>query len=126
MTVSKGGESNMKGSYSFSSKEEAVQKAKSLLKFFSNKGWTYRVWFNMGWHIDFQHKEAGPAVQVNWDNINGEFWCLICNSWSLFNSGPSCRSKKDPVRMVKRAIKIAEKELQIILDMFEQSRKAVA
>jgi hypothetical protein len=66
-----------KGTYAFASKEEAVKKATSLLKLFSNKSWTYRVWENIGWHISFYNKKAGRvAVNVHWDNVSGRFHCL--------------------------------------------------
>jgi hypothetical protein len=114
-----------KGTYAFPSREVAVKKAVSLLKLFSNKGWTYRVWENMGWHIVFYNKKAGrAAVQVHWDNREGQFSCLVCNCWAMFN-GTTYRSKKDPVQLVKRSIKYAEKNLLEIQDIFDQSRKAV-
>jgi hypothetical protein len=79
----------------------------------------------MGWHVAFYNRKAGrAAVQVHWNNQEGQFSCLVCDSWALFNEA-NFYSKKDPVRMVKKTIKFAEKELQEIMDVFDRSRKAV-
>jgi hypothetical protein len=109
-------------------KKQVQARAKELIKKLG-KGWHTRVWFNLYWCYAAQDKSC--RINVYPDNCieqNTKYNCLISNTPDIGGlslwTDRSRRSYRDPVRVVKEALKHARNcinDLDVSLKVAEDS-----
>lgn len=94
-------------------KQEATDKGKALLKQMEGKGWTLRVWENVGWHFSVYNRLIPRGNLTIYPPSGSVYWCAL-SLWSDLGGEYRFDRKshgKDPNKLVRDVLDYAERLL---------------